>query len=263
MWEKEVKMETTKKQIDVLDKTVVFLQKREGIDKVRCTFAFFLSDTHGTIHFQSSLQTLKVIRYASKLALALDVDLKQLETLESSIGTSRKAYRLGKFLQNVNTVRRIQLHQPHSTLELIAAVGDGIYYFVEQFQWLVKVGVIPATLSPRLTKISASAELLGYSASIVLALLRLHFLLEREVALIAELNRRRRMRRQQRQQEQEQDEAELKGKDDILISEIRQLRARRALRTLGLAQDLADALLAVSDLRSGSRYGGVGGGGSF
>lgn len=197
------------------------------------------------------MQTLKIIRYAAKLALATtasDPSTKVvrdgLSSLESSLGTSRKAYRLGKFLQNVNAVRKVHYPAPFSSLEIIANVGDGVYYFVEQFQWLVKAGVLPIKLGPRLTKISAGGELLGYVASITLTLLRLHNLLEREVALLAELKRRRRARAVAGEKLEAND-----GKDDILIAEIRQLRTRRLLRTLGLAQDIADAFLAVSDLR--------------
>ena len=112
---------------------------------------------------------------------------------------------------------------------------------------LVKAGVLPPQLGPRLSKVSASGELLGYVASISLGVLRLHNLLEREVALIAELQRRRRERGGAADDE----------KDEALVSEIRQLRARRALRTLGLAQDLADSLLALADLRGDDRPPGV------
>ena len=87
-------------------------------------------------------QTLKIIRYAAKLALAITasdsstkVVREGLSNLESSLGTSRKAYRLGKFLQNVNAVRKVHYPAPFSSLEIIANVGDGVYYFVEQFQW--------------------------------------------------------------------------------------------------------------------------------
>lgn len=92
-----------------------------------------------------------------------------------------------------------------------------------------------------MTRISASGELLGYVASITLTLLRLHNLLEREVALLAELKRRRRARAEKAEVDD--------GKDDILVAEIKQLRTRRVLRTLGLAQDIADAFLALADLR--------------
>lgn len=217
-----------KKQIDALEKTVAFLAKRDGIDK-----------------------TLKIIRYSAKLALAVspsNAGLRdKLSDLESSIGTSRKAYRLGKFLQNINAIRKMPIRAPHASLELLANFGECIYYFVDQFQWLVKIGILPKQFGPHLTKFSASGELLGYVASITLNVLRLHYLLEREIALIAELQRRRRER-------EAQSGSAFSGIDDVkdeaLLSEIRQLRSRRALRTLGLAQDLADALLALADLQS-------------
>lgn len=107
----------------------------------------------------------------------------------------------------------------------------------------MKAGVLPARLGPRLSRFSAGGELLGYVASIILTVLRLHNLLEREVALIAELRRRRQARA----------EGDTDDKDEALITEIKQLRARRALRTLGLAQDFADGLLALADLRGDDR----------
>lgn len=116
---------------------------------------------------------------------------------------------------------------------------------------LVKAGVLPARLGPQLTRISASGELVGYAASIILGILRLHFLLEREVALIAELQRRRKARAAEGAASIDEE------KDEALVSEIRQLRARRALRTLSLAQDLADALLAFADLRGDAKPTGM------
>lgn len=88
------------------------------------------------------MQTLKILRYTARLALAsplVDSSNKELQQklsgLESSLGTSRKAYRLGKFLQNVNAIRKVPLRAPHALLELLVNVGEGIYYFVDQFQW--------------------------------------------------------------------------------------------------------------------------------
>lgn len=88
-------------------------------------------------------QTLKIIRYTAKLALASStaddpawqIVRDKLSGLESSLGTSRKAYRLGKFLQNVNAIRKVPLQAPYATLELFANVGECIYYFIDQFQW--------------------------------------------------------------------------------------------------------------------------------
>ncbi len=115
-------------------------------------------------------QVLKLIRYTSKLVLASaladsksDVALR-LKAFESSIGISRcatlhltlrsprtftsgrhqadhrycacrKAYRLGKWLANVNAIRKMPLTTRFSYLEWLASGGEGVYYFVEQLTW--------------------------------------------------------------------------------------------------------------------------------
>lgn len=123
---------------------------------------------------------------------------------------------------------------------------------------------------------------MGYAASVTLAVLRICNNLEREVALIAELQRRQKVRGclgmpglcragldvwlrpdfrlaapwpavQAGELEPEVDKH--------LLAEIRALRTRRILRTVGLAQDLADALMALADIRgAGGSSGGRGGG---
>lgn len=55
---------------------------------------------------------------------------------------------------------------------------------------LVKAGLLPNTLGRRLVRLSATGELVGYSASIVLNGLRILALLEREALLRGELQRR-------------------------------------------------------------------------
>lgn len=52
--------------------------------------------------------------------------------------TRSKAYRLGKFLGGVNTLRRTRLHGPYGALEWLAAGGDTVYYFTEQLTWWVR-----------------------------------------------------------------------------------------------------------------------------
>lgn len=88
------------------------------------------------------MQTLKVIRYASRLVLAgtsVQATLpgigKKLGSLESSIGTTRKALKLGKFLQGVQEVRDIKPGSENALLELVAVVSDTSYLFCEQLQW--------------------------------------------------------------------------------------------------------------------------------
>ena len=55
---------------------------------------------------------------------------------------------------------------------------------------LVKSGLLPPHLGPRLTRISATGELVGYTASITLNVLRVVAILEREMLLLGELHRR-------------------------------------------------------------------------
>ena len=60
---------------------------------------------------------------------------------------------------------------------------------------LVKAGLLPERYSRPLSRASNWGELAGYVGSITLSLLRISLLLEREVALIAELQRRHKVRR--------------------------------------------------------------------
>lgn len=97
-----------KPQADGLDHTIAFLAKREGIDKVRdgnchrCVHE--RSDVHAHTHHERYIhaafpallpQTLKIIRYASRLVVALsppDSERRaRFDALQSSVGTSRQA----------------------------------------------------------------------------------------------------------------------------------------------------------------------------
>ncbi|OAY83720.1 Peroxisomal membrane protein 11A [Ananas comosus] len=131
-----------------------YLARRDGVDKL-----------------------LKIARYAAKIALSSPSGAgtlaPRLKAFESSVGLSRKAFRLGKFVQDVNALRCPSAAAPSAADRLLAAAaygGEGLYYFVEQFVWLAKAGLIPAELAPRLQRISAWAELVGYAGSIALKL---------------------------------------------------------------------------------------------
>lgn len=201
---------------DTLDKTVAFLAKREGIDKV-----------------------LKITRYTSRLIAATTVPGSELNArfaaLESSIGTSRKAYRLGKFLQDLNQLRKLQVHDPWGLLEVATYTGEGVYYFMDQIVWLMKTGFISHAYEKRCGKISAWAEVLGYVANITLNIMRIRALQQQEIRLW------------QRMRKMQEDENVTCAQ---LEKEICRVRRLRIMRMAFVVQDLADSLLALNDIRS-------------
>ena len=52
---------------------------------------------------------------------------------------TRKAYRLGKWLADLNKARKLPLDSRRSLIEVGACLGEGIYYFSEQFTWQAPV----------------------------------------------------------------------------------------------------------------------------
>ncbi|RWR74477.1 peroxisomal membrane protein 11A [Cinnamomum micranthum f. kanehirae] len=83
-----------------------------------------------------------------------------LKSFEYSIHLSRKTFRLGKFMQDQNTLRT---HHPISLLSLPTYEGKGLYYFIKQQVWPFKTSQINHRHLPSLQKISAWAELVGYA----------------------------------------------------------------------------------------------------
>lgn len=200
---------------DLLDKTVAFLAKREGIDK-----------------------TLKIIRYTSRLVAAVSVPGTEVNLrasgLEKSVGVSRKAFRLGKFLQDVNKLRRVKLDGYVGLLELMTYTGEGVYYFIEQFAWLMKTGAMSKKYEKSLSRISAWAEIVGYASNILLTSIKIRELRRREDECWAELKA--------------QSASDLDGCVEV-SKRLRTLQSLRLLQMSYMVQDLADSLLALNDIR--------------
>lgn len=204
---------------DFFNHLEAYLAKRDGVDKL-----------------------LKISRYASKVILASSVLqgnptlALRLKSFESSVGLSRKAFRLGKFVQDLNALRN-SLSDPKQdwVLSVIAYGGEGLYYFVEQFIWLAKSGLIDAKHSRNLQKISAWAEFIGYFGSIALKL--------RDLRNICD------------------DEEFLKSRIEVAIingigcpeeeTKLRKLREKKLMKKLSLVQDLADGFMTLDDIMDG------------
>ncbi|KAG0500053.1 hypothetical protein HPP92_000125 [Vanilla planifolia] len=192
-----------------------YLARRDGIDKL-----------------------LKISRYAARIALASALPPETLATrlkaFESSVGLSRKAFRLGKFVQDINAFRAAAAGST-STVDLLLSAaaygGDGVYYFLEQLVWLSKTGLISPAIARRCEKISAWAELVGYVGSITLKVKEM-----RRIRLAIEARKR---------------VLETKDGYDAVI---RKLRDKLLLKQLSLVQDLADGLMVVGDVRDGKGF---------
>ncbi|ONK63281.1 uncharacterized protein A4U43_C07F13350 [Asparagus officinalis] len=168
---------------------------------------------------------LKISRYTAKLLLSSSSLPKtltpNLKSFDSSVGLSRKAFRLGKFVQDLNSLRLSNPSSPSDlALVLLAYGGEGVYYFIEQLVWLSKTGLISPNYAKKFSKISAWAELIGYVGSITMKVRDL-----RELRLRLELVKA----------------DEERGK----------LEEKVMMKTLSIVQDLADAVMAVADVRDG------------
>ncbi|XP_047322560.1 peroxisomal membrane protein 11A [Impatiens glandulifera] len=205
------------KQRDFLNHVESFLSKRDGIDKL-----------------------LKISRYASKIIIASSIlpetlpITNRLKSFESSVGVSRKAFRLGKFIQDINALRNGCFH---SNLDLILSIlaygGEGIYYFIEQFIWLSKSGLIDPKLSRDLQKLSACAELIGYVGSISLKIRDLNEISEEEIRIRSSV-----------------DVGMIRGeKCGELEEKIGKVKRKELMKKLSVIQDIADGLMAIADIR--------------
>ncbi|XP_074589855.1 peroxisomal membrane protein 11-4-like [Curcuma longa] len=130
---------------DTVDKLVVFLAKRDGIDKLVKTFQYVSK----LVHWHAA---------ASRPDLA-----RRAKSWEVASGLSRKAFRSGRFLTGFNALRR----SPGSTplfrfLAVFANAGEMVYFFFDHFLWLSRVGVLDADLARRMSYVSAFGEALGY-----------------------------------------------------------------------------------------------------
>ena len=204
---------------DFLNHLEAYLAKRDGVDKL-----------------------LKISRYATKIILAsslLPETLtlnRRLKSFESSVGVSRKAFRLGKFVQDLNALRNSCFDSKEDViLSIIAYGGEGLYMFVEQFVWFVKSGLIDAKHSRNLQKISAWAGFVGHIGSISLKIRDLKRINEDESRLLStiEISISRGL------------------KYDEEAKKIQKLKEKRLMKRLSIVQDLADGLMALADIRDG------------
>ncbi|CAA7027766.1 unnamed protein product [Microthlaspi erraticum] len=197
--------------LDTVDKLVVFLAKRDGIDKLVKTF-----------------------QYVSKLACwhveATRPDAaERFKKWEVASGLSRKAFRTGRSLTGFNALRRNPGSSPVIRfLAVLANSGEMVYFFFDHFLWLSRIGTIDPKLAKKMSFISAFGESFGYVFFIIIDCI---FIRQRVGSL-----------RKLRYTSEETKEEEISGK----ISEI---RGDIVMRLMGISANVADLIIALAEIQ--------------
>ncbi|KAJ7949511.1 Peroxisomal membrane protein like [Quillaja saponaria] len=194
---------------DTVDKLVIFLAKRDGIDKLVKTFQYVskLVNWHVEATYPDIAQRAKQWEVAS--------------------GLGRKAFRTGRFLTGFNAIRR----NPGSTqtfkvLAVLANAGEMVYFFFDHFLWLSRIGTIDPKLARKMSFISAFGESFGYIFFIISDFILLKEGLKAENKLTAS----------------SKDDSK-KAEEDI-----RKIKADRVMRLMAVAANVADLLIALADI---------------
>ncbi|KAJ9164052.1 hypothetical protein P3X46_023669 [Hevea brasiliensis] len=194
---------------DTVDKLVVFLAKRDGIDKLVKTFQYVSKLVHWRVE-------------------ATHPDIAQrFKQWEVASGLSRKAFRTGRFLTGFNALRR----NPGSTptfkfLAVLANAGEMVYFFFDHFLWLSRIGTLDAKLARRMSFISAFGESFGYIFFIIADFIIIREGIRAERKLLVS------------------SKEDSKGAKD----NIRKIRADRVMRFMSIAANTADLIIALADI---------------
>ncbi|XWS60099.1 hypothetical protein CRYUN_Cryun07bG0005400 [Craigia yunnanensis] len=194
---------------DTVDKLVVFLAKRDGIDKLVKTFQYVSK----LVHWQVETTHPDIAN--------------RFKQWEVASGLSRKAFRTGRFLTGFNALRRNPGSSPtFKFLAVLANAGEMVYFFFDHILWLSRIGTLDAKLARRMSFISAFGESFGYIFFIVSDFIIMKEGLEAERKLIALT---------------EEDSKDAKEK-------IRKIRADRVMRLMAMAANIADLIIGLADI---------------
>lgn len=139
-------------------------------------------------------------------------------------------------MQDVNSLRSASVSSKEELiLSILAFGGEGLYYFVEQFVWLGKAGLIDKKNLNSLQKISAWCEFIGYIGSVCLKVKELRQIGEDEECLLSTI------------------EVSIirgigYGEEE---EKLRKLRLKKLMKRLSVIQDFADGLMALADIWDG------------
>ncbi|KZV21025.1 peroxisomal membrane protein 11B [Dorcoceras hygrometricum] len=201
---------------DTVDKVVIFLAKRDGIDKLVKTFQYVSKLAHWYAETSSP-------EFADRA-----------KKWEVASGLSRKAFRSGRFLTGFNALRR----NPGATvtfrvLAVLSNAGEMVYFFFDHFLWLSRIGFLDAKLARRMSFLSAFGEALGYIFFIVSDFVLIRNGIREERRIVGS------------------GKGELEKENNNIKKEnnnIKKIRVDRVLRLMAMAANLADLVIAVADI---------------
>lgn len=201
---------------DTLDKLVIFLAKRDGIDKLVKTFQYVSKLTHW--HVETTHP-------------GLAQRAKQWEVASS---LSRKAFRTGRFLTGFNAIRR----GPGSTLtfrvlSVLANSGEMVYFFFDHFLWLSRIGVLDPKLAKKMSFVSAFGESFGY----------VFFIISDFILINQGLRKERRLK--ESASSGGDDDEKSKGEEEGVV---KQIREDRVMRLMAVAANVADLIIGVAEI---------------
>uniref|UniRef100_A0ACD5V452 Uncharacterized protein n=1 Tax=Avena sativa TaxID=4498 RepID=A0ACD5V452_AVESA len=193
---------------DTLDKLVVFLAKRDGIDKLVKTYQYVSKLAHWAAET------------SSHPGLA-----GRAKSWETAAGLSRKVFRSGRSLTGLNALRRSPPAE-FGALAVLANAGEMVYFFFDHFTWLARVGVLDPWVARRASFVSAFGETVGYVFFIAIDVIMIRRGVRRERRLLAEEG----------------------GGGEGKEGEVSKIRMDRVMRLMGTAANLADLVIAIADI---------------
>lgn len=203
---------------DSVDKLVIFLAKRDGIDKLVKTFQYVSKLAHWQLQKNN----------CPSMA-------ERAKNWEVSSGLSRKAFRTGRFLTGFNALRRNkESNWKLQTLAVLANGGEMVYFFFDHLLWLARIGVLNTHLARRMSFISAFGEAFGYIFFIISDLINVSKGIRLEKQLKGEIE-------------------EMNSVSESFVVEekrkkLSSVRSQRIMQVMAISANVADLFIAIADI---------------
>lgn len=209
---------------DTVDKLVVFLAKRDGIDKLVKTFQY----ASKLVHWHVEATSPDVARRAKQWEVAS--------------GLSRKAFRSGRFLTGFNALRRNPGSSPSFRfLAVLANAGEMVYFFFDHILWLSRIGTLDAKLAKKMSFVSAFGEAFGYVFFIIADFIMIKRGIQDERKLVNDGDLDKECKKSSSDS--------VDNNKEVIISErIRKIKVDRVMRLMAVAANVADLIIALADI---------------